>query len=77
MRLYYEAYEVLPEDSAEEPDFVRIDVTDLSESERLDALEAIREQFAGKKYVIYLHKCYHDEDPKKPCEVVKIEDRSS
>ena len=71
MRLYYECTEVLPEDSMEEPDFVRMDITDKSEDERAEILDAIKEQFDGKKYMLQLHYCRHDEY--KPCVVEVIE----
>lgn len=61
MRLYYECIELLPEDSMEEPDFVRIDITDKSEDEKKEILSAIKEQFAGKKYMLRLHYCKHEE----------------
>ena len=75
MRLYYECIEVLPEDTTEEePDFVRIDITDKSEDERAEILDVIKEQFKGKKYMLRLHKCRHDEN--KPCEARVIEEHA-
>jgi len=72
VRVYYECLELLPEDTTEEePDFVRIDITDKSEDEKKEILSAIKEQFAGKKYMLRLHKCKHEEY--EPCVVEVIE----
>jgi len=71
MRVYYECFEALPEDTTEEPDFVRMDITDKSEDERAEILDAIKEQFESKKYMLRLHYCKHEEY--KPCEVEVIE----
>lgn len=71
MRLYYECFEILPEDTTEEPDFVRIDITDKSEAERAEILSAIKEQFKDKKYILRLHYCKHEEH--EPCVVEVIE----
>ena len=74
MRVYYECLELLPEDTTgEEPDFVRIDITDKSETEKKEILSAIKEQFAGKKYMLRLHYCKHEEH--EPCEVEVIEEK--
>ena len=59
MRLYYEAIEKVQEES--EPDFIRIDVTDLDQSSREQVLELIKSQMAGKDCVLRLHYCRHDE----------------
>ncbi|MCW3140573.1 MAG: hypothetical protein N2V72_00110 [Methanophagales archaeon] len=73
MRIYYECFELLPEGAAEEePDFVRVDITDKTESEKAEILDAIKEQFEGKKHILRLHYCKHDEH--KPCEVEVIEE---
>ena len=73
MRVYLEAQEQLPEDSTEEADFVRIDVTDKSEAERKEILSALREQFADKSYVIQYHLCRHDEGG--ACEIKVVEEK--
>ena len=70
MKVYIEAFEITEEG---EPDFIRIDVTDLTDQEKKDILNAIREYFADKKYVLQVHYCRHDEG--KPCEVKTIEVR--
>ena len=72
MRVYYECFEILPEDTTEEPDFVRIDITDKSETEKKEILSAIKEQFEGKKYMLRLHYCKHDQYKPEPCELVEI-----
>ena len=73
MRVYLEAQEQLPEDSTEEADFVRIDVTDKSKAERKEILSALREQFADTSYVIQYHLCRHDEGG--ACEIKVVEVR--
>ena len=73
MRIYLECTEILPKESTEEPDFIRIDITDLDEQQRKDVLDSIRQQFSGIKYTLIIHYCYHDEG--KPCETTIIEVR--
>ena len=72
MRVYIEAFET-EETSTGGSEFIRIDVTNLTEEEKKEVLEAIREHFAGRKYRIQIHYCRHDE--KKPCEIRIIEVR--
>ena len=50
------------------------DVTDMTEEQRKDLINQIDELMAGKKYRIMLHKCFHDEDPTKPCELELIKE---
>ena len=50
------------------------DVTDMTEEQRKDLINQIDELMAGKKYRIMLHKCFHDEDPTKPCELEVIKE---
>lgn len=73
MRVYVEAYEQLPPEAVEEPDFVRIDVTGLSDQKVQDVINIVRELMRGTSYILQLHYCYHDEDPVKPCSVVVME----
>jgi hypothetical protein len=73
LRVYVEAYEQLPPESAEEPDFIRIDVTGLSEREVQEVISIVRELMKGTSYILQLHICYHDEDPVKPCNIVVLE----
>ena len=71
MRVYYECTEIVAESSTTEPDFIRIDITEKSEDERLEILSAIRDQFKNKKYQLVIHYCHHDEN--KPCMFKTIE----
>jgi hypothetical protein len=73
LRVYVEAYEQLPPESTEEPDFIRIDVTGLSEGEVRDVIDVVRELMKGTSYTLQLHYCYHDEEPVKPCNIVVLE----
>jgi hypothetical protein len=73
VRVYVEAYEVLPPEAAEEPDFIRVDVTGLSESDVSNVISIVRELMRGTSYTLQLHYCYHDEDPVKPCSIVVLE----
>jgi hypothetical protein len=72
LRVYVEAIEILPPESTEEPDFVRIDVTGLSEREVQNVIVIVRELMSGTSYILQLHYCYHDEEPVKPCNVVVL-----
>jgi hypothetical protein len=73
VRVYVEAYEQPPPESAEESDFIRIDVTGLSEGEVQDVISVVRELMRGTNYILQLHYCYHDEDPVKPCNIIVLE----
>jgi hypothetical protein len=73
LRVYVEAYEQLPPESTEEPDFIRVDVTGLSDREVQEVISIVRELMRGTSYTLQLHYCYHDEDPVKPCSVVVLE----
>jgi hypothetical protein len=73
LKLYVEAYEILPPEAVEEPDFIRVDVTGLSEGEVQNIISVVRELMSGTSYILQLHLCYHDEDPVKPCGIVVLE----
>jgi hypothetical protein len=73
LRVYVEAYEQLPPEATEEPDFVRIDVTGMDEAGVQDVINVVREFMKGTSYILQLHYCYHDEDPVKPCSIVVLE----
>jgi hypothetical protein len=73
LRVYVEAYEVLSPEATEEPDFIRIDVTGLSEGEVQNVINVVRELMKGTSYTLQLHYCYHDEDPVKPCNIIVLE----
>ena len=68
MRQYYEAQEIV--EAYDTPEFIRIDITDGTDKEKLDILQSIKDIMAGKKYTLKLHTCYHDGIPaNKPCEM--------
>jgi hypothetical protein len=73
LRVYVEAIETPSPEAAEEPDFVRIDVTGLSDQEVQDVINIVREFMKGTSYILQLHYCYHDEDPVKPCSITVFE----
>jgi hypothetical protein len=73
LRVYVEAIETQQPESAEEPDFIRVDVTGLSEGEVQNVISIVRELMRGTSYVLQLHYCYHDEDPVRPCNIVILE----
>lgn len=69
MKLYYEAKET----SEEEPEFIRVDITDMTDEEKADTLKAIKDVMAGKTYRLTEHTCCHDGDPQStPCVMVEI-----
>ena len=68
MKTYVEAVERTDAEEAE-PDFIRIDLDDLTEAE---AVELVRELMTPP-YIIQRHICFHDEDPRKPCRVEVLE----
>jgi len=71
MRIYLELYEVLPEGSAVEADFIRIDVTDWSESDVDSAIQLLKEHANQyEHYVLQLHYCFHDEN--RSCSIMII-----
>jgi hypothetical protein len=73
MRVYLELYEVLPEGSAEEADFIRIDVTEWSREDVEVAIQLLREhaRLSYEHYTLQVHYCHHDES--KSCSVVVVE----
>jgi hypothetical protein len=72
MRIYLELLEVLPEGSGEEPDFIRIDVTEWSQRDVDTAISLLREHTQiYEHYVLQVHYCYHDEGGS--CSVAVIE----
>jgi hypothetical protein len=74
MRIYLELYETLPPESAEEPDFIRVDVTGWSQRDIDSAVQLLREHAkAYEHYVLQVHYCYHEEG--KPCSVEVVEVR--
>jgi hypothetical protein len=73
VRVYVEAIEIQAPETGEEPDFVRVDVTGLSEGEVQDVVNVVRELMKGTSYILQLHYCFHDEDPPRPCNIVLLE----
>jgi hypothetical protein len=73
MRVYLELYEVLPEGSTEEADFIRIDITEWSQSDIDTAIQLLREhaRLSYEHYVLLVHYCRHDES--ELCSTVLIE----
>jgi hypothetical protein len=71
MRIYLELFEVLPEGSTEEADFVRVDVTGWRQDDIDLAVSLLREQATQyNNYVLQRHFCFHDEG--KECHVESI-----
>ena len=64
MRLYLEA----KEQGTDDPEFIRTDVTDMTETEKTDALNLIKQIMPRAVYS--RHFCRHDES--KPCSIEKI-----
>lgn len=60
MRLYYEANETSKEPMAD-TEFIRVDITDMTDTEKADALKAIKDVMTGKTYRLTEHTCGHDE----------------
>jgi hypothetical protein len=73
LRVYVEAIETPPPELAEEPDFIRVDVTGMDEAGVQDVINIVRELMKGTNYILQLHYCYHDEDPTKPCSITVLE----
>jgi hypothetical protein len=68
MRIYLEFIEILSEGSMEEPDFIRVDVTDYS-ADDLNAMISYFRELAQyySNCVIQKHYCYHEDDL--PCSI--------
>ena len=60
MRYYYEAHENV-DDFEISPEFIRIDITDMTESEKDAVLADIKSIMSGKDYRLEYHQCGHDE----------------
>ena len=59
MRLYYEAQEIVGFE--EDSEFIRANVTDMTDKEKEDTLQAIKDVMSGKEYRLTEHICGHDE----------------
>jgi len=66
MRKYLEIIEeTADEEETETKDFIRIPLFDDNISQALeDTLILLN---SSKEYNVYIHECFHDEEPKKPC----------
>ena len=53
-----------------EPDFIRIDLEDMSEEEAIKLIKSLM----VPPYIIRKHYCFHDEDPKESCKVEVVEE---
>jgi phosphoglucomutase len=61
MRIYLELIEFASEESAG-ADFIRVDVTDWSDSDVNNAVDLLKQQATVyEHYVLQRHYCYHDE----------------
>ena len=71
MRLYYEAQEIVT--NVDESEFIRVDITDMTELEKGEVLKAVKDIMAGVNCKLTEHKCYHDQlELNKPCEMQEI-----
>jgi len=71
MRTYIELFEVLPPEATGEADFIRVDVTEWSFADVAMLIESLRE-YAEENYdyyILQLHECRHDEEPRQSCSV--------
>jgi len=67
MKEYYEATETVEEN----PEFIRSDVTGMTEQEKADVQAAIEDVMSGKHYRLMAHYCYHDENGACSMELIK------
>ncbi len=65
MKLYYEASELVKDEI--EPEFIRIEITDMTDKEKEEVLAEIKDIMEGN-YKMIEHFCYHDGSPMNtPC----------
>jgi len=77
VRAYIELFEVLPPEATGEADFVRIDVTGWDQGGVNELISELK-SYADRNYehyVLQIHRCFHDEDPEKPCSIEIIASR--
>ena len=60
MKLYYEAQEILPENSTLQAEFIRTDVTDMTDFEQSAVLKTMRDVMSGINCTFQKHTCYHN-----------------
>lgn len=65
MRLYLEIYEVIPPDVENPPPPVTIRAELDDESQAEEVYQRFSDLFQGKKHIVQIHYCRHDEG--KPC----------
>jgi len=75
MRLLIEGYEVVSNpEGVKETEFIRVDVTDMSEKDIQKTIEEIKVLLQDKEhYIIRKHICRHDEN--KSCDIEIIEEK--
>ncbi len=67
MQVFYEAIELLPQDSRLKPENPRIDVTDYPEDVRVQVRASLIDIMAGRTYTLRKHTHRHEEN--QPCSV--------
>jgi phosphoglucomutase len=73
MRIYLELIEVAGEESAE-ADFIRVDVTDWSDSDVNNAVDLLKQQATVyEHYALQRHYCHHDEG--KSCTIETLDSK--
>ena len=61
MRQYYEAREIPSDSDDVDTEFIRADITDMTDTERAEVLTAIKDVMSGVKCKFIKHDCLHDE----------------
>jgi hypothetical protein len=70
MRIYLELIEAAGEELAE-ADFIRVDVTDWSDSDVNSAVDLLKQQATVyEHYILQRHYCYHDEGKSCTAEII-------
>jgi hypothetical protein len=69
MREYLEATETAEE--GQQAEFIRSDITGMTEQERADVQATMEDIMAGKSYRLVLHNCFHGEGKHCSTELVK------
>jgi len=75
MRIFLEIYEEQSEEDVNKgipQQFIRVDVSELSDEEIISKKNEIAGLFGFRKYKAYKHICYHDESELMPCEIEEI-----
>ena len=69
MKIYCEAIEIVPLDV--EPDFIRSDITEKTDAEKLAIQSAMEDVMSGKHYRLSTHYCYHEDGGACRSELIK------